>query len=56
MCRKTHDAWYEVCWPKKVVLCLVLVPVLAIQTASNYWLLILNVAAGHRLLHIVWMV
>ena len=55
MC-KTRDAWYEVCWPKKVVLCLILVPVLAIQMANNYWLLVLNIATGHRLLHIVCVV
>ena len=47
-------AWYEVRWPKKVVLCLhLLVPVLAIRTTSNCWLPAMNVAVGHRLLYIV---
>ena len=55
MRRNTCDAWYEV--SPKILLCVsiycVLVPVLAIRTASNCWLLALNVGVLHGSLHIV---
>ena len=53
MCRNTCNAWYG---PRKscsVSSYNVLVSVLAIWIATNCWLLTLNVAVAHGLLHIV---
>ena len=55
MRRNTCHAWYKVCWPEKVALCLVycIGPVLSIWMASNSWLPTLNTVVVDGLLHIV---
>ena len=57
MHRNTCEAWYEVCWPEKVVLCLHLLYwswCWSFERPVTYcWLLALNIAAAHGLLRIV---